>query len=163
MNWSDLIVVIIIGAIVGMEIKRGFGMALFTLVGAFLALKFALLWSTPLSAALHLSAKAGPNQALAMGVLFILLMGVVSGVTYVLHPDTFLSVDPFDNLLGAVLGFATGWLVAYAFLTGLRIWGANDVVRTSLFAPEILEFRTYHSVVDAIRGLGEQQQRKYGE
>jgi len=37
------------------------------------------------------------------------------------------------------------------------------VVRTSLFAPEILEFRTYHSVVDAIRGLGEQQQRKYGE
>ncbi len=160
MNWTDVVVLILIGSIIGAEIKRGFGMGLLTAVGAFLVMKLSLLWAAPLSRALHLSADVGHNQSLILGILFALLMAAVVGLTYVLHPDTWLSLDPFDAMLGGVTGLVTGWIVAVVFFTSVAAWGAKDLVQNSAFAPEILEMRTYHNVVRGLNHLGEVQEKK---
>ena len=154
MNWADLVALILILGIVGLEIKRGLGFALFTAVGAFLSLKLALLWYAPVSRSARLLADAGPNQALVLALLFLLIFGVTQLVVYLVHPDTFLSMDPFDNLLGGVCGVVTAWAVTFVFFQVLSLWGAGDVVTASALAPEVTQFRTYNRILGAIRGLG---------
>lgn len=161
MNWVDIVVLILIGCAAATEAKRGFGLALFTLVGAFISLELSLIWSGPFSKSLRLLAQPGPNKALALGIIFLGLMLVFTLLIYLLHPDTFLSLDPFDNLLGAVCGIASGWILAYVFLMGVGFWGAKDLVQSSMFAPEILHFETYHRILSSLRGLGETQKGKY--
>lgn len=160
MNWTDLVVLILIGGIVCAEIKRGFGMALLTAIGAVLAGKLARLWAGPLSQGLRVSADAGHNQAIVLLALFAVMMAAIVGLTYVLHPDTWLSLDPFDSLFGGAAGIVTGWVVAAVFYTAVGAWGAADLVRTSAFAPEILELRTYHNIVGGLHRLGEVQEQK---
>lgn len=161
MNWADLVVLILIGMIAAAEIKRGFGLALLTLVGAFVSLRLALLWSAPLARSLQLSAAPGPNRALVMGLAFVVMMALVTLIVYLIHPDTFLSLEPFDNLFGGLCGLATGWIVAFGFYQALHFWGAHDLLQASLFAPEIVRFETYHKILTWLHHLGEVQKTKY--
>lgn len=160
MNWTDLVVLIVVGSTTAAEIKRGLGPALFTVVGALLSARLAFLWTGPVSQSLRLSADAGHNQTWVLFLLFALLMAVVLTITHVTHPDTFISADPFDGPLGAACGFFTGCIVAFVFYKGLGIWGASDLLQSSLFAPEILQLRTYHAVVRGLYGLGEMQSER---
>ena len=160
MNWTDLVVLIIVGSVTVAEAKRGLGPALFTVAGAFVSANLALLWSGPVSRSVHLTTPAGHNQTWVLGIIFALLMAVVLTVTHVLHPETFLSADPFDGPLGAVCGFFTGCIACWVLYKGVGIWGAKDVIRASLFAPEILEARTYHNIVRGMYHLGEVQEKR---
>ncbi|MBI3948316.1 MAG: CvpA family protein [Armatimonadetes bacterium] len=155
MNWVDLAVLVLIGTIAAAEVKRGFGPALFTVVGAFLALKLALWWCAPLSRVLHLSALPGPNTSIVFVLLFVALNLVVAIITYVANPDSFLSAEPFDGALGGICGFVTGWIVSYALYQALGLWGAAKLVGGSLFALEIIHFQTYHRVLALLRHFGE--------
>ena len=160
MNWTDLVVLIIIGSITAAEAKRGLGPALFTVAGALLSARLALLWSGPVSGSLRLTANPGQNQAWALFLLFALLMTVVLAIIHVMHPETMISADPFDGPLGAICGFFTGCAVAFVFYRGLGFWGARDLLQSSLFAPEILHQRTYHAIVRGLYGLGDAQNER---
>jgi hypothetical protein len=135
-------------------------MGLLTAVGAFVAMKLSVLWAAPVALAVRLSADPGHNQALILGALFVLMMGAVVLLTYVLHPDTWLSMEPFEALMGGATGLVTGWLTALVFFTAVGTWGARDLLYSSALAPEIVELRTYHNIVRSLYGLGETQEQR---
>ena len=129
MNWTDLVVLIIIGSIAAAEAKRGLGPALFTVAGALLSARLALLWSGPVSGSLRLTANPGQNQAWALFLLFALLMAVVLTIIHVMHLETMISATR-SMALGAICGFSRGAPSS----SSIRAWGSGAPETCSEFS-----------------------------
>lgn len=158
MMWTDIAALLLIVGIAWAESQRGFGRSIFDFVGAVIILKIADLLADPVAKAVPLLAEPSGNQAFWFAALFLVLAVLVILGTKVIYDTTLLSLDVLDPVVGAILGIASGMIVAYVLLRTLMIgYGAGpdaDMLASSLMGQELLKLRTYHTVVNALQNLG---------
>lgn len=159
MNWFDIIAVLLILLITWLESVRGFGRAVFDLVGALISLRVAIALAPSLATAVPLLQSDAGSEALWMAASFVLLMVLVIIATKYIYETTLLSLDVLDPLVGGVLGFVSGIVIAHTFLRVMLTAYANTDFGTTLLnsfaGQELVVFRSYHYVVTKLQNIGE--------
>lgn len=158
MTWFDIVAVLIIIGIAWAESVRGFGRALFDLIGALISARLAIFLSQPLADVAPISQAPGPSEAFWLAIVFMVLIILVIIATKLIYDSTLLSLDVLDPIVGAIFGIASGVLTAHVFLRMLELGYAGtelaDAVVNSFMGQELLQFRTYHIVITALQNLG---------
>jgi uncharacterized membrane protein required for colicin V production len=156
--WSNVVALLIIVAVIWLESVRGFGRALFDVVGAIIALRISLFLAKPLALAAPMLAGANNNEAFWLAVSFVVLMVLVVIASRFLYETTLLSLDVLDPVVGGIFGAVTGMVAAHIFLRALLLsYGDSDAGKLLLdtfMGQELLQFRAFHTVVTALRNLG---------
>ena len=159
MTWFDVVAILIVVVIAWAESLRGFGRALYDLVGALIATKVALVLSAPLAKAAPVSDVSGPSEAFWLAVVFVILAILIVVATKFIYESTLLSLDVLDPVLGAIFGIASGTLAAHVFLRSLAVAYAHTefgaVVMASFMGQELLELRSYRAVVASLQNIGD--------
>lgn len=158
MTWFDAVAVLLVIGIAFLESQRGFGRALFDLVGGIISLKLAMFLSGPLGKAAPILATSERGEALWLAVTFLVLAAATVVASKFIYETTLLSLDVLDPLVGGLLGIASGMVVAHIFLRMLLVsYGEAEIAQVlldSFAGQELLKFRTYHRVVQALENLG---------
>jgi uncharacterized membrane protein required for colicin V production len=158
MNWFDIVAILIIVGIAWLESVRGFGRALFDLIGAIIAMKIADILSGPLAAAAPIATEPDPSEAFWLAIVFVFLIILVVIATKLIYDSTLLSLDVLDPVVGAIFGIASGIIVAHVFMRMLLVGYAGTdfsvAVLNSFMGHELLQLRTYHRVVTALQNIG---------
>lgn len=156
--WVNVVTLILVLAIVFLESKRGFGRAMFDALGAILSLRFAFLLAPGAAERMHLVDAARANEALWLGVLFVMFGALALLGSKVLYDYTLLSLDVFDPLLGAIFGAVSAGCAAHVLLRALIIAYVDtptaELVTTSFAYQELVRFRSYNDVLNALHNLG---------
>lgn len=158
MTWFDVVALLLVALVAWLESLRGFGRALFDIIGAIIALKVASVVSGPLSNSMPLFGAGGSSEAFWYATLFVVLCAVVVIGAKVVYETTLLSLDVFDPVVGGLLGAGSGMVVAHVFLRMLlTIYGdasAANVLVGSFVGQELIQFRAYHHVINWLQNLG---------
>ena len=158
MTWFDILAILLIMGIAWVESVRGFGRSLYDLIGTLIAAKLASLLCGPLADVAPITPETGPSEAFWLAIVFVLLIILVVIATKLIYESTLLSLDVLDPIVGAIFGIVSGSLVAYTFLKMLELGYAGtdfaNVVVNSFMGQELLQLRSYHSVVSALQNLG---------
>ncbi|MBN1461151.1 MAG: CvpA family protein [Armatimonadetes bacterium] len=158
MTWFDGIAIILILLIAWAESVRGFGRAIFDFVGGLIALKMADVLSKPLAEAAPILQPEAHAQAWWMAVLFLVFVVLIIIATKFIYETTLLSLDVLDPIVGGLLGIASGILVAHVFIRVLLVAYADTefgtIILNSFIGQEIIVFRSYHNLVEALQNLG---------
>ncbi len=158
MTWFDAVALLLIIGIAWMESLRGFGRAVFDLVGALIALKVSTFAAKPLASAAPILQPDASAEAFWMGAVFLLLVILVIIATKFIYETTLLSLDVLDPLVGGVLGLASGIITAHLFLRVMLAAYVDTefakVIQASFMGQELIAFRTYHIVVTALQNIG---------
>lgn len=158
MNWFDIVAILIIVGIAWLESVRGFGRALFDLIGGIIAMKIADILSGPLAAAAPIATEPDPSEAFWLAIVFVFLIILVVIATKLIYDSTLLSLDVLDPVVGAIFGIASGTIVAHVFMRMLLVGYAGTdfsvAVLNSFMGQELLQLRTYHRVVTALQNIG---------
>jgi uncharacterized membrane protein required for colicin V production len=158
MTWFDAVALLLILVIAWLESIRGFGRAVFDFVGALVALKVATFAGKPLAAAVPLVQSEASTEAFWIGAVFVLLVVLIIVATKFIYETTLLSLDVLDPVVGGLLGFASGIVVAHVFVrVMLTAYAGTDfatLVQNSFVGQELITFRTYHIVVTALQNIG---------
>ena len=158
MTWFDVVALLLVALVAWLESLRGFGRALFDIIGAIIALKVASVVSGPLSNSMPLFGAGGSSEAFWYATLFVVLCAVVVIGSKVVYETTLLSLDVFDPVVGGLLGAGSGMVVAHVFLRMLLIiYGdssAANVLVGSFVGQELIQFRAYHHVINWLQNLG---------
>ena len=157
--WVNVTAFALVAVIAFIESKRGFGRAMFDAVGAILSLKFALLLAPVVAGKWGLLADPRYNLAAWHAVAFIVFAGLAVLGSKVLYDYTLLSLDVFDPILGALFGLVSGVCAANLLVRGLLMaYGHTpmaEMIRQTFAAQELVKFRAYHIVLNALYGLGQ--------
>lgn len=158
MTWFDVVAILLIAVIAWLESIRGFGRAIFDFVGGLIALKISIVASGWLAEAMPLMESEASAEAFWMVMIFIVLVVLIVIATKFIYETTLLSLDVLDPIVGGVLGFASGVVVAHVFLRAMLAayadTGFANTVLNSFMGQEIVQFRTYRYVVQALQNLG---------
>lgn len=158
MTWFDVVGLLLLALVAWLESLRGFGRALFDIIGAIIALKVASVLSGPLSNSLSLFGAGGSSEAFWYATLFVVLCALVVIGSKLIYETTLLSLDVFDPVVGGLLGVGSGMIVAHVFLrTLLTIYGDAAVaglLMGSFVGQELIQFRSYHHVINWLQNLG---------
>lgn len=158
MTWFDGVAIVLILLIAWAESVRGFGRAIFDFVGGLIALKMADVLSQPLADVAPILQPEAHAQAWWMAVLFLVFVVLIIIATKFIYETTLLSLDVLDPIVGGLLGIASGVLVAHVFIRVLLVAYADTdlytVILNSFIGQEIIVFRSYHNLVEALQNLG---------
>jgi uncharacterized membrane protein required for colicin V production len=158
MTWFDVVAVLLVIGIAFLESQRGFGRALFDLVGGIISLKLATFLAGPLGKAAPVLATGERSEALWLAVTFLVLAAATVVASKFLYETTLLSLDVLDPVVGGLLGIASGMVVAHIFLRMLLVsYGEAEVAEVlldSFVGQELLKFRTYHRLIETLENLG---------
>jgi uncharacterized membrane protein required for colicin V production len=158
MTWLDVVALLLIALIGWLESIRGFGRAIFDFVGCLIAVKISTFAAKPLAVAVPLLQPESHAEAFWMAMVFLLLAVLIIIATKYIYETTLMSLDVLDPLVGAVLGVASGIVVAHMFLRILLTAYAEtdfaNVVLNSFVGQEIVAFRTFRHVVTALQNIG---------
>lgn len=158
MTWFDVVALLLLALIAWLESLRGFGRALFDVIGAIIALKVASVLSGPLGNSMPLFGAGASSEAFWYATSFVVLCALVVIGSKVIYETTLLSLDVFDPVVGGLLGAASGMVVGHVFLTTLlTIYGdaeAANILTGSFAGQELIRFRTYHHVITWLQNLG---------
>ena len=158
MNWFDVVAILLVLLVAWIESLRGFGRAIFDFVGALIALRIAIFAGKPLATAVPLLQPEAHSEALWMGATFVLLTVLIIIATKYIYETTLLSLDVLDPIVGGLFGLGSGIIVAHLFMRSLlTAYAGTDfatVVLNSFMGQELITFRTYHIVVQALQNLG---------
>jgi len=158
LTWFDVVGLLLLALVAWLESLRGFGRALFDIIGAIIALKVASVLSGPLSKSLPLFGAGGSSEAFWYATLFVVLCALVVIGSKLIYETTLLSLDVFDPVVGGLLGVGSGMIVAHVFLrTLLTIYGDAEVaglLMGSFVGRELIQFRSYHHVINWLQNLG---------
>ena len=128
MTWFDAVVFILVGAVAWLESNRGFGRAIFDVIGAIVVLRITISLAGPLAHAIPLSQAEGTSQAIWLVGVFVVLIALVVIGSRFLYETTLLSLDVLDPVVGGALG------VAAVAVTSWPTWVALSVVLLVLCA-----------------------------
>ena len=150
-------IVIIILAVAAVEMKRGFGRALFDLVGAIVVVVLARSLASTLAPTVSLLANKGANEALWLGIVFAVLGTAAFFLARWCYNATLISLDAFDPFFGAVIGLATGVAVAHVVLV-VMLMGSTPAkaqqLRQTRVCRECVNFESYNGLVTTLNQLG---------
>ena len=158
MTWFDAVVLLLVAAVAWLESNRGFGRAIFDVVGAIVVLRVAMSLAGPLGHAIPLAQAEGTSEAVWLVGVFVALCALVVIGSRFLYETTLLSLDVLDPVVGGLLGAISGVVLSYVFLRAmLLVYGdaeAAKVLLGSFVGQELVEFRTFHTVLTALQDLG---------
>ena len=162
MIWLNVLVLLIIIGFIYVENHRGFGRAIFDLIGGLLTVIPGSRLAELGSKSVQIMANDPANRAFWLVIVFVGGAAVTLLVGKVIHEATLVSLDVLDPAGGALLGVAIGILVAYALLAILmQAAGASDFVadlNSCFVTQEFFHFRSYHKAIEALRHIGEWEQ-----
>ncbi|HUT74186.1 MAG TPA: CvpA family protein [Armatimonadota bacterium] len=166
MIWLDLLVVtIILGAAVAQS-RRQFGSTLLDLMAVLGAVGLARLVGPRLARAAAILPAGDNNQALATAVMFVICAVSLLVLAELFQNQVLLTLESFDSVVGAVLGFASGVAVAHLVLvviltanpaTDATSWGT--VARKRPAVRQLIYFEGYHQAMTWLRYAGEPERR----
>jgi membrane protein required for colicin V production len=140
-NVLDWVVVVIVVSSVISSILKGFAREAISLAAVILGLLLAS-WFYPQAASLVLAYVKTEEIASLVGFALIFLGIVLAGAVISFVVTRFLRVADlqwFDRLLGAVFGFARGWLVGSVIFLGLTAFPVQiDTIQRSTLGPYLL-------------------------
>jgi uncharacterized membrane protein required for colicin V production len=156
-SWLDGLIALVGVLLVLWGIRRDMGQSLFDTIALMFGLRLAL-WLSP-AFAQHLRF-AAPTQArgIALVVLFVLISGAGVVLSYFLNAMTRWTMDSFDRVAGAVLGFSSAVIVCHVLVASLALLfatpsGPPSFVQHSVLGGEILSFHTFEQVIQFFDGL----------
>ena len=159
MIWLNLVVLLIIAGLIYLESQRGFGRALFDVIGGLLTVILGGKLAEALAGSVHLLASEGSNQALWYFFVFLAGAALTVWAGKIIHETTLISLDVLDPAGGAVLGVAVGILVSHVFLAILTLAAGGtefaEAIKRSFCTQEFYYFRSYHNALDVLRHIGE--------
>jgi membrane protein required for colicin V production len=141
MNWLDivLIILIIIPAFIGL--RKGLIRMIFSLAGLVIGIIIAGIYYEPVSKLLTFT----DNESLANIIAFILILAVVVIIAMILGhlfkklADT-ITLGWLDHLLGAIVGFISGFLVLSAIMAIIVKFFESDVIAGSFMTRVMLDY-----------------------
>ena len=153
MNWVDFAIFGLFVAVVMLEVKRGFGRALFDFAALLIALKAASLLGEPVSHTFQFTASTSTNLAVIYLGLFVILGALLAFLGKFLYDTTLISAEAFDALLGGLFGLGIAVILCHALVRTVALnAGAPDippaVVAQSAFGTEFLTFESYHRLLN---------------
>lgn len=145
MNWLDIVVLVMLATAVIQGLRSGFVRALFTAVGAFLGVALAGQLAGQVAPALEPVLGAGNISRIGASVIIFLAVFIAASfvgniVRQVLHLTL---LGWLDTLLGAVMGFALGFVTTGFLLIALGKFplpGVEGVIRESRLAPVVIRY-----------------------
>jgi hypothetical protein len=136
------------------EMKRGFGRAVFDLAALLLAIKIVWALHEPLSGAVHLVRDTCTNQAVLYALGFLITGGALVFLGRLVHSATLVSTDVFEPILGGLCGLAIAIIASHALVQTIALGVGVDtvpvVIADSVLGTEFLRFDTYHRVVELL-------------
>lgn len=158
MTWFDAVVFILVGAVAWLESNRGFGRAIFDVIGAIVVLRITISLAGPLAHAIPLSQAEGTSQAIWLVGVFVVLIALVVIGSRFLYETTLLSLDVLDPVVGGALGVVSGLILSHVFLRAMLVaYGDSEAAKVllgSFVGQELLQFRTFHIVLTTLQNLG---------
>ncbi len=158
MTWFDVVAFILLALIAWVESMRGFGRALFDLVGGIIAVKLVPVIALPLADSTAVMAAKGANQAFWLGLTLVVFGALVVLVARLVYQSTLLSLDYFDPIVGGIFGVMVGLIVVFFFLHALQLTYADTeqgrLLAQSFAGQEVLSLRSYHTAIQALHNLG---------
>jgi uncharacterized membrane protein required for colicin V production len=156
-TWLDPVAILIVVLLAWLESIRGFGHAVFDLVGALISVKLAAFLAPTLAEMAPVSQSSAAGEGFWLSVTFVVLAGLTILASRLIYQSTLLSLDVLDPVVGAILGAASGMVAAHIFLKTILLAYTDtefaDVVTGSFVGQELLEFRTYHNVVQSLYNI----------
>ncbi len=157
MSGLDIVLGGLIMAAVIIEGFRGFGRAGFDALALFGALFLAAVSYQPLAANLHLVSGAGANEAACYGMCFGIYAVLALVLSHFIHGALLLNLGMFDHLMGVAAGVFVGVMLAHGIVRSFDILSITtsqpSIVASSAIGPEVLNFTTYHSVMDTMYSM----------
>jgi uncharacterized membrane protein required for colicin V production len=151
-SWLDGLLVLVVVSMILWEIRRDLGQSLFDTVALLLGLRLALWLGSPVSR--HLTF-ATPEQAHGLALLGVFLIGSGAGMVggFYLYTVTRWTLDTFDRVAGAVLGFSSAVIICHVLVASMALmYGASDkppaFVTGSRLGQEALSFHTFQQVIE---------------
>jgi membrane protein required for colicin V production len=141
MNWLDIVLIILIIIPVFIGLRRGLIKMLFSLAGLIAGIIIAGIYYEPVSKIFTFI----DNESLANILAFILILAAVIIIAMILGQlfkklaDT-ITIGWLDHLLGAVLGFLSGFLVLGAIMAIIVKYFGSDAITNSLIAKVMLDY-----------------------
>lgn len=163
MNWLDLVLGLVIIGFAAVEMFRGFGKAALDALFLYGALWAADQAAPALAVRVTLGSGAAVNHADADALLF-LIFGLISlGCSRWVYGMTLIDLGMFDKLLGMVSGIVAGIIVAHGIVHPVAMADPKGnagaaLVASSTVGNEMLDFPTYHSVMNTITGANTYRQ-----
>ena len=161
MTWVDLVAILLFIAGAVVESMRGFGRALFDAIALIIAAKASTMLYPGLAERIAISQDTHANQAWCLALLFVVIGTITILLAKLIQDSLLLSLDAFDPILGAILGIPAAGAVVYA-LMAILITGAGgpeaETAKTyvqSWAAYHFYYFKSYHSMIDTFRRIGE--------
>jgi uncharacterized membrane protein required for colicin V production len=153
-NWVDFTIIVLFAGTVLLEVKRGFGRAVFDLAALLVAVRAAPMLADPLSHSLSLSHSAATNSAIIYAACFALLGGLLIFLGKLVYDTTLISAETFDALLGGILGIGIAVILCHAFVRTIALTSgpslASALVAQSAMGAEFLTFDSYHRLLEAL-------------
>ena len=158
MTWFDVVAFLLLGLIVWVESVRGFGRALFDLVGGIIAVKLIPVVALPLAGRVAVLETKGTNQAFWLLLLLVVFAALIILLARLVYQSTLLSLDYFDPIVGGLFGLGIGLIVVFFFLRAMQFaYGGTaqgQMLVDSFIGQEVLKLRTYHTVLNTLYNLG---------
>ncbi|HEY3298539.1 MAG TPA: CvpA family protein [Armatimonadota bacterium] len=151
-TWVDAAIVVLLLAVVILEIKRGFGQAVFDVLALVVTMRLSFILVNPVDGVIKVAAETPAHQGLVYLVVFIVTSIIALFIGHMIYNNMLFTADAFEAALGGVLGVVVGVILCHVLVTSLNMMGgaddATNVVKNSRIAPEFLEFTTYHRLMD---------------
>lgn len=155
------IILVCTGAII-LETKRGFGRALNDFIALLITIRTAPMLADRMEDAIRFSARPAGNDAAAYAVSFILIGGILLFAGKLIYDTTLVSADTFDSFLGGIFGIIVAIMLCHSMTRTVALDAGMkrhpdvipEVITTSMFGSEFLNFEIYHRVVYTLHNLG---------
>jgi uncharacterized membrane protein required for colicin V production len=158
MSWLDYFLMILMAGIIALEMFRGFGRSVFDALLLYAALFAANALSLPLATHVHFHSGAAVNHSYAY-VLLIVVFGVLAlALSRFVYNMTLINTGMFEWLLGIGCGIAAGMMIAHCIVHTMDMadpdqTGNGRLVANGPVTHEMLDFDTYHSVLETMTGI----------
>ena len=150
----DFIVVAVFALALAVEVKRGFGRAVFDFAALLVAVRAAPMLAEALSRWIR-PAPTPANEAVLYAVSFAIIGGVLVFLGKLLYDATLVSAETFDPLLGGFCGIAMAIILCHVLMRTVALAAGPaesvpQVIRDSAMGTEFLTFESYHRLVNVL-------------
>ena len=149
----DFIVVAVFALALAVEVKRGFGKAVFDFAALLVAVRAAPMLAGALSGWIR-AAPTPANEAVLYAVSFAIIGGVLVFLGKLLYDATLVSAETFDPLLGGFCGVAMAIILCHVLMRTVALAAGPEsvpqVIRDSAMGTEFLTFESYHRLVNVL-------------
>ena len=153
-NWIDASIAIFFAGAFVLEMKRGFGRAVFDLAALLLALRITWALGEALSGSARLAGNGHTNQAILYVTGFLIVGAALVVLGKLVYSTTLVSTDVFEPLLGGLCGLGIAIIASHVLVQTIALGVGGDsapvVIADSVLGTEFLRFDSYHQMLELL-------------